>query len=250
MNILAIDTTTKAASVAILNNDKITSNSVSNEITHSEKLLPLIDTTLNKANLTLKDINMYAVINGPGSFTGIRIGLSTLKAFSMIDNLKTFSLSSTMLISYLAYIKNEDKVNSLDKSDNNNYAYVISLIDARNDRVYYSFNKLYLNNNKVVIETIVETSNDLIDDAITTIKQNLNDTENVIIAGNCVDKFSDKLTNHFSKAILNDIYPTPSDLISAYKNLSNTDKYMYDTYTLDAIYARASQAERLLKNEK
>ena len=243
MNILAIDTTTKVASVAILNNDKITQNLVSNEITHSEKLLPLIDETLKETNLTLKDIDMYAVINGPGSFTGIRIGLSTLKAFAMIDNLKTFSLSSTLLIAYTAYMNNIDKVN---KNESIN---VLSLIDARNDRVYYSLNTIYIDDNKkVVIDTVIETSNDLIDNALTSVKNKI-DNFNVIIAGNCVEKFKEKFTNNFENAILNDMYPTPSDLISAYQNILNADKYMYDTYTLDAIYARASQAERVKNNE-
>ena len=84
MNILSIDTTTKVAGVSLQYNNEITKKSLSNEVTHSEKLLPLIDEILNENNISLKDIDMYACINGPGSFTGIRIGLSTLKAFSFV----------------------------------------------------------------------------------------------------------------------------------------------------------------------
>lgn len=244
MNILAIDTTTKVAGVAILNNDKIICESISNEITHSEKLLPLIDSTLEKSNLTLKDIDMYAAINGPGSFTGIRIGLSTLKAFSMIDNLKTFSLSSTLLMAYTSYLNNIDKFNKCEK------IYALSMIDARNDRVYYALNSIHTNSdNKIVLDAILETSNDLIDDAINAIKQIIND-ETIIIAGNCINKYNEKLNTYFSNAILEDMYPTSCDLISAYQNISNAKDYIYDTYTLDAFYARASQAERLQNNEK
>lgn len=243
MNILSIDTTTKVASVAILNNSKIISNSVSNEITHSEKLLPLIDSTLNEANLTLKDIDLYSAINGPGSFTGIRIGLATLKAFSMIDNKKIFSMPSTDLITYKAYI---EKAKNLDDEP----VYIASLIDARNDRVYYSLNKLYKIDNKICIEYILQTSNEIIDSTLSNISINLYNKDNIIIAGDCIEKYKDKISNIFQTSILYNIYPTPADLIDVYLNLDNLDNYMFDTYTLDATYARASQAERLQNNEK
>lgn len=243
MNILSIDTTTKVASVAILNNNKIISNLVSNEITHSEKLLPLIDSTLSEANLTLKDIDLYSVINGPGSFTGIRIGLATLKAFSMVDNKKIFSISSTDLLTYKTYI---DKADNLD----NESVYIASLIDARNDRVYYSLNKLYNKDNKICIEHIFQTSNEIIDTALKNISSSLNGKNNIIISGDCVEKYKDKISNILQNSILYNTYPTPSDLIYAYSNISNLDNYMFDTYTLDATYARASQAERLQNNEK
>ncbi len=242
MNILSIDTTTKVASVAILNNDKITCNLISNEITHSEKLLPLINSTLVSLNLTLKDIDMYAVINGPGSFTGIRIGLATLKAFSMVDNKKIFSLSSTDLIAYKGYIDNEQKLE-------NKAIFVASLIDARNDRVYYSLNKLYKNNNKICIENILKTSNELIESALELIQNNC-DISNLILAGDCIEKYNNIIQTKFCSAILYNIYPTPADLIDAYLNTQNTDKNIFDTYTLDAFYARASQAERLQNNGK
>lgn len=243
MNILSIDTTTKVASVAILNNSKIISNSVSNEITHSEKLLPVIDSTLNEANLTLKDIDLYSAINGPGSFTGIRIGLATLKAFSMIDNKKIFSMPSTDLITYKAYI---DKAKNLDDEP----VYIASLIDARNDRVYYSLNKLYKIDNKICIEYILQTSNEMIDTTLSNISINLYNKDNIIISGDCIEKYKDKISNIFQTSILYNIYPTPADLIDVYLNLDNLDNYMFDTYTLDATYARASQAERLQNNEK
>lgn len=242
MNILSIDTTTKVASVAILNNGKITQNSISNEITHSEKLLPLIDSTLKESNLTLKDIDMYSVINGPGSFTGIRIGLATLKAFSMVDEKKIFSMPSTTLISYKTYMEN-----------NIQNSHIISLIDARNDRVYYSLNKLYKNSNdKIVIENVIKTSNELIDDSLNNIYKYLNDNniENIIVAGDCTKKYIDKINSKLKNAITYDTYPTPTDLINAYFNIDSLNEFTFDTYTLDATYARASQAERVQNNEK
>lgn len=246
MNILSIDTTTKVASVAIYKNDKIIENSISNEITHSEKLLPLIDSTLKEANLTLKDINIYATINGPGSFTGIRIGLATLKAFSMIDGKNIFSMPSTTIMAYKSYVENI--VNNFSTP-----TYVASLIDARNDRVYYSLNKIYKdNNNKVHIEEILNTSNELINSSLDKIYYALKDIDNlnVIISGDCVNNYHEKIINKINNAVIYNTYPTPSDLINAYFNIYLNNEYIFDTYTLDATYARASQAERIRNNEK
>ena len=242
MNILAIDTTTKIAAVSVLNNDKIFNNLVDNEITHSEKLLPLIDTTLKESKLNLKDINMLACINGPGSFTGIRIGLSTLKAFSQVHGQDIFSISSLSLISYSTYI--------LEKIDT---MYSIKLIDARYDRVYYNMTKLYKNEeNKIVIEEIFNTSNDLIDDATINLNSFISSKniskENITISGNAVNKFKDKLTTISQN--LHDFYPTTETLIHATCNIADEENYIFNAYTLDAMYARASQAERMQKHDK
>lgn len=235
MNILAIDTTTKVASVAIKNEKKdITiQDEISNEITHSEKLLPLIDSTLKKASLSLNDINLYAAINGPGSFTGIRIGLATLKAFSMINDVKIFSMSSIELMSYKAYImselyKNKFKVN------------VASFIDARNNRVYFGVYKIYINSeNKICIEKILNTSNEIITDAINIISTKVDLKDLLFVTNN-----KELLKPTLNRDNILDLYPTPNDLIHAYYNISNINDYIFDTYTLDAIYARKSQAER------
>lgn len=107
MNILAIDTTTKTASVSVKTNNNIYTDSIQNEITHSEKLLPLIDKVLTNSKLNLKDISMLACINGPGSFTGIRIGLSTIKAFSQVQNINIFSINSLELLAYSTMLKKQ-----------------------------------------------------------------------------------------------------------------------------------------------
>lgn len=239
MKILSIDTTTKVAAVSILNDNNIIEKSISNEVTHSEKMLPLIDEALNENSLSLKDIDMYACINGPGSFTGIRIGLSTLKAFSFVDGKKIFSMSSIDLLSYIAYIKSK-------YFKNKEKSIVISLIDARNDRVYYTVNELYLDNNdKIVISNIIKPSNE----EISTFLSSLNDNyTNLIITGDCVNKYETLIKQKYNDSITYDYYPTPTDLINAYNNISDLNTYIFDTYTLDANYVRVSQAERIRNN--
>ena len=238
MNILSIDTTTKVAGVSLQYNNNIAEKNLSNEVTHSEKLLPLIDEILKEKNISLKDIDMYACINGPGSFTGIRIGLSTLKAFSFVDSKKIFSMSSCDLLTYYAYANT--------KHSNEKYT-IISLIDARNDRVYYTVNELYANdNNKIEIINKVESSNENISTLICSLNE---DYANLIFVGDCIDNYTDIIKEKYPNAILINYYPTPTDLINAFCNVENVDKYIFDSYTLDANYVRPSQAERVMKNE-
>ena len=84
MLILAIDTTTHHGSVALLRDSYLLGevNCVS-PLTHSERLLPAVDLILRQQDLNIKDVEAFAVAAGPGSFTGIRIGLSTIKSFAL-----------------------------------------------------------------------------------------------------------------------------------------------------------------------
>lgn len=240
MNILAIDTTTKTASVSLNKDDEIKTLTINNEVTHSEKLLPLIDEILVDSSLKLKDIDIYACINGPGSFTGIRIGLSTLKAFSFVDKKNIFSVDSTDLIGITAYLNSNNYKNG-------KKATIVSLIDAKNERVYYSITELSLNKeNKIETQKIIKTANDQITNVIEKV-QNLN--QNVIFAGNAINLYKEKLESSFSNSTYLDFYPTTKDLIIAYKKMNDTNSNTFDSYTLDANYARATQAERL-KNER
>lgn len=80
MKILAIDTSAKAASAAITEDGKILGEFYLNtRLTHSQTLLPMIHALLSAASLTLEEIGGLAVSAGPGSFTGLRIGIATVK---------------------------------------------------------------------------------------------------------------------------------------------------------------------------
>ena len=82
MKILSIDTSSKICSVAVLDNKNVLKEeNLNNGLTHSESLMPLIEQILIDTNLALKDINLIVCDLGPGSFTGIRIGVATAKAF-------------------------------------------------------------------------------------------------------------------------------------------------------------------------
>lgn len=83
MKILAIDTSSKICSVSILEDKNlIIEKHNDDEKTHSQKLMPLIDEIFKESKYSLEDMGLLACCIGPGSFTGLRIGISTVKAFS------------------------------------------------------------------------------------------------------------------------------------------------------------------------
>lgn len=95
MKILGIDTATATASAAVVEDGKLVveevrpgniqcgvPSSTTDRANHAETLLPLIDTILKRAGLSLPEISAFAISIGPGSFTGLRIGLSTLKGLA------------------------------------------------------------------------------------------------------------------------------------------------------------------------
>lgn len=85
MNILAVDTAGRSASVALLRDDTLLYETVCNcGLTHSETLMPMVDAALKTAGLRPENIDLYAVTSGPGSFTGLRIGLSAVKGMALV----------------------------------------------------------------------------------------------------------------------------------------------------------------------
>ena len=101
MKILAVDTSSKLCSVAILEDTNLIKKlELDNGLTHSETLMPLIKQLLNECELSLNDIDLLVSDIGPGSFTGIRIGVSTCKAFSDSLNIPCVGVSSLEVLAY------------------------------------------------------------------------------------------------------------------------------------------------------
>ena len=83
MNILAVDTAGKTAGVALLHDDRLLYEVYLDAgMTHSETLMPMIDTCLKMCGMTCAEIDLYGVNAGPGSFTGLRIGLAAVKGLA------------------------------------------------------------------------------------------------------------------------------------------------------------------------
>lgn len=94
MTILGIDTSGKTASCAILRDGVILGqNTVYTKLTHSQVILPFVKRLLEDTNLSLDDIDLIAVADGPGSYTGLRIGISAVKGMC-IDGKKCLGVST------------------------------------------------------------------------------------------------------------------------------------------------------------
>ena len=101
MNILALDTAGKTAAVAVLRDDTLLYETVSNTgLTHSETLLPMADAALKACGLTCADIGLYAVTAGPGSFTGLRIGLAAVKGMALPRQTPCAGVSTLAALAY------------------------------------------------------------------------------------------------------------------------------------------------------
>lgn len=125
MLVLAIDTATKIGSVALYD-DKIGVIGEINlyvKVNHSNVIMGVIDSLFKMTNYSFKDVDKIAVTIGPGSFTGIRIGVSIAKGLGYGSNKEIVGINELDLIAH-----NSDKRQEI----------IVPLIDARKERVYYS----------------------------------------------------------------------------------------------------------------
>lgn len=245
MNILSIDTSTKKANVCLEYNEKILNKSIDNEITHSEKLLPLIDEVLKSSNCSLNEINYLACSAGPGSFTGIRIGIATIKAFAKTLNIPIFNVSSLDILAY-----------SKPTSD-----YIVSIMDAKNTRIYYCVYKVNYKNDIPYLYKVSDYANHTIDVALEEISnvllnRSLDKQVSINIVGDCIDIYSNLFIEHLNSISDNISTYTESldasvltSMLKNYMNIGIDNQHMQDYLTLDAIYVRPSQAERAKNNE-
>ena len=148
MKILAVDTSSKLCSVAILEDTNLIKKiELDNGLTHSETLMPLIQQLLNECSLSLNNIDLLVSDIGPGSFTGIRIGVSSCKAFSDSLNIPCVGISS---LEVLAYNIQNDGI-------------ICSTIDCKNNNCYFALYELNSGNYNVLIEPCAKSVNDVLD---------------------------------------------------------------------------------------
>ncbi len=122
MRILAIDSSAVTASVAVVDNGKLTGEFFLNTgLTHSRTLMSMLESVLSCADISLSDIDLFAVTNGPGSFTGIRIGVASI--MGMAEALGKPCVGVSTLLSMAYNMKNSG-------------AYICSVMDARCNQVY------------------------------------------------------------------------------------------------------------------
>ena len=144
MKILALDTTGLVASVALVDENKTIAEFTTNyKKTHSQTIMPMVENLKNMVDLDLSTIDYIACACGPGSFTGLRIGMATIKGLSMGANKPYVSISSLDALA-----------NSLITFD----GIICPIMDALRDNVYTA---LYKNIDSKLVKLLDCTSLDL-----------------------------------------------------------------------------------------
>ena len=101
MRILSIDSASKVATAALLDeNNLIAEYTLNNKMEHSTLIMDMVDKLLKDSNLSIDDIDGFVVSKGPGSFTGLRIGMATIKGLSFGSNKPYISISSLDALAY------------------------------------------------------------------------------------------------------------------------------------------------------
>lgn len=190
MKILAIDTATEVCSVAILEDkDVILEKTLEAVNTHSVSLMPLIKEVLFECKLNINDIDLFACDKGPGSFTGIRIGLSTIKAFCDVTNKSCIGVTSLEGFAYKLFdifnIDFADELSQVKFASQISHAtpplqeyYICSLLNANHGNAYCGV--FYFDNDKLI------QVQDYCFDSIKNILDSINKLEkSIFFVGNC-----------------------------------------------------------------
>lgn len=221
MKILAIDTSTFVSGVCIVEDGEVISElNINQARTHSETLLPMVKNALDYSHISLDDIDAFAVGKGPGSFTGLRIGMTVIKTFNEVFNKKLISVSTL-----------EAAANSVMED-----CKILALIDARAER---SFGARFERKNGQLIR-LSEDDLFLSEEIVDFLKNN----PNYLICGEINEdleeliKESDMKINFYNNKILSRLAREIA--------LISEDKFLreeFDEMTLAPNYVRKSQAE-------
>ena len=142
--ILCIDTTSEFCSVSLfINQNLIENNNSKIERSHSKLLIKLIDDTLNNNKLKIADIDIFSISKGPGSYTGLRIGLSSIKGFCYALDKPLVSINTLKILA----------ISALENIDDKDFI-LCPMIDARRMEVYtksFDHNLNELSNDQAII---------------------------------------------------------------------------------------------------
>ncbi len=136
MKILSIDSSAKTASVCVTDGKTLLSECFVNAgLTHSKTLMPMVDNALNQADLKIKDIDAFCVNVGPGSFTGIRIGVAAVKGLALASDKPCAGVSTLEAIAYNFIDENVVVCASMDARCNQVYAALFEIKNGVINRI-------------------------------------------------------------------------------------------------------------------
>ena len=226
MKILAVDTSAKACSASLTDDNRILGSFfINTALTHSQTLVPMIDSLLKNTDTKLNSIDCFAVSSGPGSFTGVRIGVSAVKGMAMPLDTPCASVSTLKAIAY----------NLIDRE-----CLVCAVMDARRNQVY---NALFSVKNQTVTRLCCDRALS-IDDLSKELKQ-IN--KKIVLAGDGAELCYNSL-----KELNLDLTLTTES--QRYQNalgtaLASQNQKLISAAELMPVYLRLPQAQRELKKK-
>ncbi|NYB73909.1 tRNA (adenosine(37)-N6)-threonylcarbamoyltransferase complex dimerization subunit type 1 TsaB [Sedimentibacter hydroxybenzoicus DSM 7310] len=226
MKILAIESSSITASCAVSEGaDLLGEVSLNHKKTHSEKLMPLIEKLMEELELNIKDIDVIAISEGPGSYTGLRIGASIAKSLSFAANIPIANIPTIKALAGNIY--------DIDKL-------IVPIMDAKAGRIYTGIYKWGKGNLVGVKEQFPCNIDELI--------EILNEYNNPIIFNgdgsvNYKDIIEEKLNKeiYFAPGVFNNLRASTLSYLAYNKALRGE---LSDAFDFKPQYLRLSQAER------
>lgn len=222
MTLLGIDTSGKTASAAIVTDGSVKAQvGVYTRLTHSQVILPMVKNLLEVSETELSDVDGICVANGPGSYTGLRIGISAVKGICFAQNKKCIGISTL-----------ESLANNLYGLD----TYVCAVMEARQSLVYAAVFK----SSEKKVERIAD--DEIIEKAA--LFEKLKDMDQkIMLVGDGASKFA-------ADFVCENIHSAPPQLLLQKAEsicFAAMNYELYGAEKLDASYLQPTQAEKLRK---
>lgn len=229
MKILAIDSASESVSVCLMDDHKIISEFfLNNKLTHSQTLLPMTKALMNACDLKIKDVDLFAVSTGPGSFTGVRIGVSMIKGLAFAENIPCVSVSTLEAMAY-----NFLHVDCI----------VCAALDARCKQVY---NGMF----EVKGGKVKRLSEDRAISVESLVSELKSYDEKIFLVGNGANLCYNELTPEFENVSLAPelLLHQRASCIAMIGKIKFAQGKFLSSHSLSPIYLRPSQAERQLES--
>ena len=220
-HILCIETSTTVCSVCVTANQEVISfREINNGFTHAENLHGFIEEVLKEANLSLKDINAVAVSKGPGSYTGLRIGVSAAKGFCYALNIPLISIDTLQSMAWgVVNIQKEDIL-------------LAPMLDARRMEVYCAvYNK--------GLETVIPVNALVLDeDSVSVFKLN----KPICFFGDGMPKAKALLQGIESASFLENILPSSKNMttlaLTKFQQKAFENTALFEPFYLKEFYTK------------
>ncbi len=233
MKILALESSSTMASVAVIENKCLLGNFyINTKLTHSETLIPMVESLLKNTKINIKDIDIFSVAVGPGSFTGIRIGVCAIKGMAMALNKPCIAVSTLEAMAYNLHQTEDSFI-------------CCAVMDARCNQVY---NSLF----EISCEKIIRLSNDRAISIIDLEKElkNYYFDKNIKLVGDGCDICYNNLDKNFLNLKLLPLHLMYQNAVGVALASLKMINNVVNAEDLVPNYLRPSQAERELKKIK